>query len=107
MRVIVTGDAGFIGSNLVDALVERGDEIHAVDNLATGSRENLPPEVALHELDVRTEALGEVVARLPPEVVFHLAAQADVGTSVEHPVFDAYVNVIGTVRAVALTRTPS
>ncbi len=101
---MVTGGAGFIGSHLVDALVERGDEVHAVDNLVTGSRANLPPGAALHELDVRDEALAELVGRLRPEVVFHLAAQADVGTSVEQPAFDAEVNVVGTVRVLEAAR---
>ncbi len=104
MRTIVTGGAGFIGSHLVEALAARGDEVQVVDNLATGSRDNLAPEVALHELDVRDEALGELFARLRPEVVFHLAAQADVGTSVEQPAFDAEVNVVGTVRVLEAAR---
>lgn len=98
MRAIVTGGAGFIGSHLVDALVSRGDEVHAIDNLTSGSAENLPAGVMLHEFDVRDESIGEVFAHLRPEVVFHLAAQADVGTSVERPAFDADVNVVGTVR---------
>jgi UDP-glucose 4-epimerase len=104
VRVLVTGGAGFIGSHLVEALAARGDEVQVVDNLATGSRDNLAPEVALHELDVRDEALGELFARLRPEVVFHLAAQADVGTSVEQPEFDAEVNVVGTVRVLEAAR---
>jgi len=104
MRAIVTGGAGFIGSHLVEALVGRGDEVHVVDNLATGSRDNLAAEVALHEVDVRDEAVGELVARLRPAVVFHLAAQADVGTSVEQPAFDADVNVVGTVRVLEAAR---
>ncbi|HKD94102.1 MAG TPA: NAD-dependent epimerase/dehydratase family protein [Gaiellaceae bacterium] len=97
MRAIVTGGAGFIGSHLVDALLARGDEVHVVDNLSTGSPENFPSAATLHELDIRDEALEQLVARLRPEVVFHLAAQADVGTSVERPAFDAEVNVVGTV----------
>lgn len=104
MRAIVTGGAGFIGSHLVDALLARGDEIQVVDNLSTGSRENLPPAAALHELDIRDEALGQLVARADPQVVFHLAAQADVGTSVERPAFDADVNVVGTVRVLEAAR---
>jgi UDP-glucose 4-epimerase len=104
MRVMVTGGAGFIGSHLVDVLLARGDEVHVVDNLATGSRENLASGATLHELDIRDEALGQVVAQVRPEVVFHLAAQADVGTSVELPVFDADVNVIGTVRVLEAAR---
>ena len=104
MGAIVTGGAGFIGSHLVEALVARGDEVHAVDNLATGSRKNLPVEVALHEVDIRDEVLDEFFARLRPEVVFHLAAQADVGTSLERPAFDAEVNVVGTVRVLEAAR---
>ena len=101
---MVTGGAGFIGSHLVDVLLARGDEVHVVDNLATGSRGNLASAATLHELDIRDEALEELAARVRPEVVFHLAAQADVGTSVERPAFDADVNVIGTVRVLEAAR---
>src|SRR5438067_2785687 len=104
MRAMVTGGAGFIGSHLVDALLARRDEVHVVDNLATGFRENLASAATLHELDIRDEALEELAARVRPEVVFHLAAQADVGTSVERPAFDADVNVIGTVRVLEAAR---
>jgi UDP-glucose 4-epimerase len=104
MRAIVTGGAGFIGSTLVDALIARGTEVHVVDNLATGTRENLSPGAELHELDIRDEALEQLAARLRPEVVFHVAAQADVGTSVERPAFDAEVNVVGTVHVLEAAR---
>jgi UDP-glucose 4-epimerase len=104
MRAIVTGGAGFIGSHLVDALLARGDEVHVVDNLSTGSRDNVASAVTLHELDIRDEALEQVAERLRPDVVFHLAAQADVGTSVERPTFDAEVNVVGTVRVLEAAR---
>jgi UDP-glucose 4-epimerase len=104
MRAIVTGGAGFIGSHLVDALVACGTEAHVVDDLTTGSRENVSPEAELHELDIREEALERLAARLGPDVVFHLAAQADVGTSVERPAFDAQVNVVGTVRVLEAAR---
>jgi UDP-glucose 4-epimerase len=104
MRVIVTGGAGFIGSHLVDALLARGDEVQVVDNLSTGSRENLAAAATLHELDIRDEALEQLVAQLRPDVLFHLAAQADVGTSVVRPTFDADVNVVGTVRVLEAAR---
>ena len=104
MRVMVTGGAGFIGSHLVDALLARGEEVHVVDNLATGSPENLPSATEFHEVDIRDQALEQLVGRLRPEVVFHLAAQADVGTSVERPLFDADVNVVGTVRVLEAAR---
>ena len=103
MRAVVTGGAGFIGSHLADTLVARGDDVHVVDNLATGSRDNVPGEAVLHERDVR-EPLDDVFAAARPEVVFHLAAQADVGTSVERPDLDAEVNVLGTVRVLEAAR---
>ncbi len=91
MRAIVTGGAGFIGSNLVDALIERGDEVVVVDNFATGKREHLNPAATLLEHDIREPY--EAAA----DVVFHLAAQADVQTSMKRPEYDAAVNVVGTV----------
>jgi UDP-glucose 4-epimerase len=105
MRAIVTGGAGFIGSHISDALFARGDEVHVVDDLSSGSRENVADGVTLHELDIRDESLGELAARLRPEVVFHLAAQADVGTSVDQPAFDADVNVVGTIRVLEAARS--
>jgi UDP-glucose 4-epimerase len=104
MRTLVTGGAGFIGSHLVDALLARGDQVDVVDNLSTGSRENLASGAELHELDIRDESLGRLAGQLQPELVFHLAAQADVGTSVERPAFDADVNVVGTVRVLEAAR---
>ena len=104
MRALVTGGAGFIGSNLVDALLARGDEVHVVDDLSTGSRDNLADAAELHELDIRDPALAALGAEIRPDTIFHLAAQADVGTSVAKPVFDAEVNVIGTVRVLEAAR---
>jgi len=104
MRAMVTGGAGFIGSHLVDALLARGAEVHVVDNLSTGSRENLDSAATLNQFDIRDEALEGLAEQVRPEVVFHLAAQADVGTSVEHPIFDAKVNVVGTVRVLEAAR---
>jgi UDP-glucose 4-epimerase len=103
MRVLVTGGAGFIGSHLVDALVARGDDVHVLDNLTTGSRDFVSAEATLHEGDIRTDARAAFDAARP-EVCFHLAAQADVGTSVERPDYDADVNVVGTVRVLEAAR---
>ncbi len=97
MRVVVTGGAGFVGSHVVDALVARGDEVVVVDSLATGKRENVPAAASLHVQDVR-EPLADLFDEIRPETVFHLAAQADVRVSVERPVEDAEVNVLGTIR---------
>jgi UDP-glucose 4-epimerase len=101
VRAVVTGGAGFVGSNLVDALLARGDEVVVVDDLSTGKRENVAAEAELVELDILDPALGDVLAEARPDVCFHLAAQADVPTSVRRPDFDAEVNVVGTVRILA------
>src|SRR3954467_9114745 len=101
MRTLVTGGAGFIGSNLVDALLDRGDDVSVIDDLSTGRRENLDAALAagarLHEESITDgEAMGAVVGTERPEVVFHLAAQVDVRRAVADPAFDAAVNVGGT-----------
>jgi UDP-glucose 4-epimerase len=103
VRVIVTGGAGFIGSHVADALVTRGDDVVIVDSLATGKRENVPAAAELRVQDVR-EPLDDVFRDVRPEAVIHLAAQAVVRVSVERPVEDAEVNVLGTLRVLEATR---
>jgi UDP-glucose 4-epimerase len=103
VRAAVTGGAGFIGSHVVDALLGRGDEVHVVDNLATGRRENVNEGATFHELDIR-EPLGPLFDEIAPELVVHLAAQADVGTSVERPLLDAEVNILGTLNVLEAAR---
>jgi UDP-glucose 4-epimerase len=103
MRVLVTGGAGFIGSHVVDALVARGDEVTVVDSLVTGKRENVAAAAELHVCDIR-KPLDDVFDQARPEAVFHLAAQADVRVSVERPVEDAEVNVVGTIRVLEASR---
>ena len=103
MRVLVTGGAGFIGSHVVDALVARDDEVVVLDSLVNGKRENVPPQATLHVHDIR-EPFDDLVDDLRPEAVLHLAAQADVRVSVEEPVYDAEVNVLGTVRVLEAAR---
>jgi len=103
VRTIVTGGAGFIGSHVVDALVARGDEVAVIDSLVHGRKENVASGAELHERDIR-EPLDDIFDAVRPEAVFHLAAQADVRVSVEHPVEDAEVNVLGTVRILEASR---
>ena len=103
MRAIVTGGAGFIGSHVVDALVARGDEVYVLDNLSHGRRENVPEGARLVEGDVRRDT-ADVFAEARPDACFHLAAQADVRVSVEDPVYDAQVNVLGTLAVLEAAR---
>lgn len=105
MRMMVTGGAGFIGSALVDRLLAEGHEVDVVDDLSAGSLANLADARAaggralrIHQLDVRFPETTELIARRRPAVVYHLAAQVDVERSVDDPVFDAEVNVVGTLR---------
>ncbi len=109
MRCLVTGGAGFIGSNLVDALLARGDEVTVVDNLSTGRRQNLDSALAagaeLVELDIReADELTALATERRPEMAFHLAAQIDVRKSLEDPAFDAAVNVGGTANLLDAAR---
>jgi UDP-glucose 4-epimerase len=113
MKALVTGGAGFIGSHLVDALLERGDDVVVIDDLSTGRRENLDGALArgasLLEGDVTdADAISDVFSTERPELVFHLAAQIDVRRSVTDPVFDLNVNVGGTLNLLqaALLSTP-
>jgi UDP-glucose 4-epimerase len=109
MDCLVTGGAGFIGSNLVDALVERGDRVTVIDDLSTGKRANLAGALnggaALHTVDIRNAAAVTAVFDLArPELVFHLAAQIDVRYSVERPTADAAANVLGTINVLEAAR---
>jgi UDP-glucose 4-epimerase len=99
VRAVVTGGAGFIGSNLVDALVGRCDEVVVIDDLSSGRRDHVSPAASFVEADIRDgiDAGGA-------DVVFHLAAQADVQTSVRRPDQDAAINVVGTVRVLEAAR---
>lgn len=110
MQVIVTGGAGFIGSNLVDALLARGTQVTVIDNLSSGKRSNLDDALArgavLQELDVRdAAAITPVFEAVRPEVVFHLAAQVDVRVSVSDPPLDQQINVGGTVTVLEAARS--
>jgi UDP-glucose 4-epimerase len=104
MKALVTGGAGFIGSNLTDRLLSEGYDVDVVDDLSTGSLVNLADARAqrngkfrFHRLDIRTPAMVDLIVHRRPDVIFHLAAQADVRVSVARPGFDAEVNILGSL----------
>jgi len=104
MRTVVTGGAGFIGSTLVDQLVAAGHSVTVIDNFSSGSAENLEmaraqagSRLSINAVDIRDAQTITTIAEAQPEVVYHLAAQADVRVSVNNPVLDAQINVIGTL----------
>ncbi len=97
MKVLVTGGAGFIGSHLVDRLIQEGHEAIIVDNLATGKRRNINKAARFYKVDIQSWRLERVFRNERPNIVMHLAAQMDVRKSVEDPVFDAQVNILGTL----------
>ena len=105
MKILVTGGAGFIGSHVVDRLLQAGHDVCVVDNLQTGRRDNVNPSARFHQVDIRdAEGLDRVFAEERPEVVNHQAAQASVRLSMEDPIRDAEVNVLGSLRVLEACR---
>ncbi len=97
MKILITGGAGFIGSNIADTLKEAGHSVHVLDDLSTGFRDNVSDGITLHELDVRSEDAARLIENGDFDIVCHHAAQMDVRRSVREPQFDADVNIKGTL----------
>ena len=97
MKVLVTGGAGFIGSHVVDRLIQEGHEAVVVDNLSSGKRKNVPRGAKFYKADTQGSRLDRILKKERPTVIFHLAAQMNVRKSTEDPGFDAQVNILGTI----------
>ncbi len=95
MKILVTGGAGFIGSNLADALLGDNHSVAIIDNLSTGKMENIPAKAEFHQIDIASPVVNKIFERGKFDVVFHLAAQMDVRKSVENPINDAEINILG------------
>ena len=104
MTILVTGGAGFIGSHVVDALLVGGHDVAIADNLSTGRRDNLNPRARFYEVDIRSPELARVFATERPEIVDHHAAQMDVRRSVADPLYDAGINILGSLNLLELAR---
>jgi UDP-glucose 4-epimerase len=100
MKVLVTGGAGFIGSHLVDALIQRGHQVVVVDNLSTGRLENVNPAAIFHRVDISSPELERIFQKERPEIVNHQAAQTMIQKSMEDPVFDAKQNILGSLNLI-------
>ena len=98
--IVVTGGAGFIGSHVVDRLLSAGYQVEVIDDLSTGRESNLSPEVKIHKMDIRSPKLADLMMKLKPASVVHLAAQIDVRLSLREPVVDADVNILGGINVV-------
>jgi len=97
VKVLVSGGAGFIGSNTVDALIEAGHEVVVVDDLSVGKKSNLNPSAVFYETDIRDEKLSEIFEKEKPDAVIHHAAQVSVRESVKNPTHDASINLVGSI----------
>ncbi len=96
MRILVTGGAGFIGSHVVDALIQKGHQVSVIDDLSAGNRNNLNPEANFYKRNI-TDDISDIFGKTKPEVVFHLAAQIDLRKSINNPISDANTNILGTL----------
>jgi UDP-glucose 4-epimerase len=95
MKIVVTGGAGFIASQIADAYVDRGHEVSIIDDLSTGQKRNLNSQAKIYTVDIADPKAAKLIATIKPDVLNHHAAQMDVRRSVADPTFDARINIIG------------
>ena len=100
MRILITGGAGFIGSHLADRLIKNGDKVILIDNLSTGKKENINPKAKFYKIDIQSPKISNILKKEKPEILFHLAAQIDVRKSVEDPIKDAKINILGSLNVI-------
>ena len=96
-KILVTGGAGFIGSNLVDALIEKGHKVAVIDDLSTGKREYINSKAEFYKTDIVSEEIKDIFKKERYDLVYHLAAQIDIQKSIENPIYDAEINILGTI----------
>ncbi|HUK42517.1 MAG TPA: NAD-dependent epimerase/dehydratase family protein [Candidatus Acidoferrales bacterium] len=97
MKILVTGGAGFIASHIVDAYIDRGHEVHVIDDFSTGNKRNVNPKATVHTLDIADRKTAALIGKIKPDALNHHAAQMDLRRSVEDPMLDARINIMGFV----------
>lgn len=97
MKILVTGGAGFIGSHLVDALIKKGHRVIIIDNLSTGERQNINPKAKFYKIDIRSSKIEAIFGKEKPQIVYHCAAQINLRKSIENPIYDTEVNILGSL----------
>jgi UDP-glucose 4-epimerase len=97
VKIMVTGGAGFIGSNVADRFIQEGHEVTIIDNLSTGLESNLNKKAKFHQVDIRSAVIGKIFEKAKPDILCHHAAQIDVRKSTDDPIFDADVNILGSL----------
>lgn len=96
-NVLVTGGAGFIGSHLVDALIKKGYQVFIIDNLSTGQKENISRKAKFYQIDIRSPKIAEIFKKERPQIIYHCAAQINLRKSIENPIYDTDVNILGSL----------
>ena len=104
MKILVTGGAGFIASHVVDLFIKNGYEVVIIDDLSTGRESNINPAATFYQMDIRSPELKEVFEKEKPDFISHHAAQMDVRRSIVEPIFDADVNILGSIKLIELAR---
>jgi UDP-glucose 4-epimerase len=99
-KILVTGGAGFIASHLIDALIEKGHKVVVIDNLSTGKKENINKKAKFYKIDICSPKIEEIFKKEKPQICFHFAAQINVRKSVKDPLFDAKVNILGSLNVI-------
>jgi UDP-glucose 4-epimerase len=104
MRVLVTGGCGFIGSHIVDKLIQEKHDVYVVDNLVTGHKQNVSQNIPIMDCDINSDMMDKVVQDFKPEVIIHQAAQVSVAHSINDMLYDEKVNIHGTVKIIDLAK---
>jgi UDP-glucose 4-epimerase len=101
LKILITGGAGFIGSNVADSLLEKNNQVVIIDDLSNGKEENIPKKAKFYKIDIRDKEIQKIFKEEKPDIVIHNAAQLSVRVSVDNPIMDADINIMGTLNVIS------